>query len=253
MIESSFIFSVRIDLIDSPQLLKKIENLCQNNEKEYISNVNIKAMNLAYDKPEIFKFFNNAYINFIDGDGINLGLWLLGRKTGPKITYDWWIWDLARMSELKGLSWFILGDEQSVLETAILKLSVKYPRLKIAGYINGFFAEEGLNDNDIVNKINDSNANILLLGMGMPYQELWLSKNWKEINANVALTGGAFIKFLANVIPSTPLFFRRNKMEWLYRFLINPPYYFKRYFFGIPTFIFRIIMEKLKIKIGHQG
>ncbi|HSP87348.1 MAG TPA: WecB/TagA/CpsF family glycosyltransferase [Ignavibacteriaceae bacterium] len=242
--ENIKIFDIKIDLINSIGINKEILNLCRENKKEAVANVNINAMNIAFENEKMKNFLNNAHINFIDGDGVNLGAKLLGLKTGSKVTYDWWIWELAKFSQDNNLSWYILGAKENSVSTAVKKLNSAFPDLQIKGYHNGYFNKKNFENEKVVEEINNLKPNILLMAMGMPTQEEWLIDNWDKLNINVALTGGAVVDYISGEFKSTPEIFRKLKSEWFYRFLQRPKYLLKRYFLGNPLFIYRCIVER---------
>ncbi len=246
--ESIKIFNIKIDLVNSKEINEEIVNLCRKNKKEVVANVNINAMNIAYENKKMKSFLDKAYINFIDGDGVNLGAKLLGLKTGPKVTYDWWIWELAEFSERNKLSWYILGAKEESVSTAVKKLNTAFPDLEIKGYQNGYFNKHDNENGKVVDEINRLQPNILLMAMGMPAQEEWLLDNWDKLKINVALTGGAVIDYISGEFKSTPDVFRKLKFEWFYRFLQRPKYLLRRYFVGNPLFIYRILVEKFQSK-----
>jgi N-acetylglucosaminyldiphosphoundecaprenol N-acetyl-beta-D-mannosaminyltransferase len=242
--DSIRIFDIKIDLINSKEINEEILNICRNKKRETIANVNINAMNIAFSNQKMKNFLNKAYINFIDGDGINLGAKLLGLKTGPKVTYDWWIWELAEFSQQNNLSWYILGAKQESVVTAVDRLNIVFPGLEIKGYHNGYFNKKNIINELIVSEINRLKPNILLMAMGMPAQEEWLLENIDKLDINVALTGGAVVDYISGEFKSTPDIYRKLKFEWLYRFFQRPKYLLKRYFLGNPLFVYRILVEK---------
>lgn len=234
------LLGVEIDIITSTQINNEIDAICKQNKKEIIANSNINALNIAYSHVKMKYFLNRAAINFIDGDGINWGLKLTGQKTGPKVTYDWWIWELGKFCSINKLSWYLLGATQKSIEKAVENINEKIPTLDIKGYHNGFFNRSGNENQKIIDDINSLEPNILITGMGMPIQEYWLIDNWAKLNVNVALTGGAVIDYLSGELLSTPAFFRKIQLEWFFRFVQKPKYFFSRYVIGNPMFFYRL-------------
>ena len=244
--ESIRIFDIKIDLINPAEINSEILNLCRKNKKEAVANVNINAKNIAYENEKMKLFLNSAYINFIDGDGVNLGAKLLGLKTCKKVTYDWWIWELAEFSQRNNLSWYILGAKEESVSKAVGKLNEVYPGLEIKGYHNGYFNKKNFENEKVVEEINQLKPNILLMAMGMPAQEEWLLDNWGKLSMNVALTGGAVVDYISGEFKSTPDIFRTLRFEWFYRLLQRPKYLAKRYLIGNPLFICRILRDKFR-------
>lgn len=234
---------IKIHNLTFDELNESIKLLILGGGKHIVSNVNINAMNIAYEQKWFKLFLNNASINFCDGDGVRLAAKLKGKNIKQKITYNRWIWDFASFSEMEGFSFYLIGSKQGTIERAKNVLSSKYPNLEIKGYRNGFFNEDS-DISDCIADINDKKPNVLILGMGMPHQEKWLLQNREKLSFNVALTGGAVFEYISGNATMTPAFFYRNKLEWLYRFIKEPRRLFKRYIVGNPLFFLRVIFTK---------
>ena len=99
----------------------------------------------------------------------------------------------------------------------------------------------------IIKQINKVRPNILILGMGMPKQEIWIMDNIDKLDVNIILTGGAVFDYVSGKAKMTPDFYYKYKIEWLYRFIQEPKRLFNRYIIGNPLFLTRIFLEKFKI------
>ena len=82
----------------------------------------------------------------------------------------------------------------------------------------------------------------------MPAQEKWLKENWRELNVNIFLTGGAVFDYASGRVRRAPEWMIRGNLEWLFRLVQEPRRLFKRYVFGIPYFFYAVIIERLKRK-----
>ncbi len=242
--DSIRIFDVKIDLINSSEILSNILELSINNRRGIISHVNVHGLNIAYENDKMRELFSRSYLTFIDGDGVNYGAKILNLPTGPKVTYDWWIWELAEFSQYNDLSWYILGANEESLKKATDNLQERYDGLNIKGYHNGYFNKKNIENQVIVDEINNLKPNILLVGMGMPIQEEWLLDNFDKLDVNVALTCGAAIDYISGEFRSTPKIFRDLKFEWFYRLMRDPKRLFNRYVIGNPLFFYRVFAEK---------
>ena len=58
---------------------------------------------------------------------------------------------------------------------------------------------------------------------------------------------GNFFEFYLGTIKRIPKIYRNIGIEWIYRFFQEPKRLWKRYFIGIPLFIFGVIKLKLSI------
>lgn len=239
------VLGVGVSSVTSVELNETILDVIKKNKKELVLNVNIHCMNLAGKIDWLRELLNNTRIVFCDGEGVRLGARIIGKEIKEKITYNRWIWSFAKFSEEHKLTWYLIGSTDAVINDAVLKLKTEFPALQIKGYRNGFF--EGSDDiQETIADINRKSINVLILGMGMPIQEKWLLENWKSIDANIALTGGAVFDYVSGKAKMTPNLMYKLKLEWLYRFSQEPKRLFKRYFIGNPLFFSRLLVSALK-------
>src|SRR5690606_3193845 len=69
----------------------------------------------------------------------------------------------------------------------------------------------------MLEKVNAVSPDLLIVGLGAPKQELWLSKWRYQLRAKVAIAAGATIDFLAGEQKRAPKLFQSLRLEWLYR------------------------------------
>jgi len=84
---------------------------------------------------------------------------------------------LCQRARSKGLSLYLLGASESIAAQAAVNLVEQYPGLDIAGTHHGYFGQCGDESAVIVDDINRSSADILLIGFRSPLQEQWLLVN----------------------------------------------------------------------------
>ena len=112
----------------------------------------------------------------------------------------------------------------------LLRLSAIADKPLIAGE-TVVFLDEVQECKEIVNIINKSGANVVLVGVGAPKQEKWIMK-WKHLmpGVKVWMALGATIDFEAGNVKRAPKIYQKLAMEWLYRFTREPKRLFHRYF-----------------------
>lgn len=128
---------------------------------------------------------------------------------------------------------FILGSMNGVARKAMKNINKKVGRdIVVGAYSPSYGFEKNQKENeDIYKMINESGANVVLVGVGCPKQEKWIFKhkqNMSEVNIWMAL--GATIDFEAGNIKRAPIIFQKIALEWFYRFLMEPKRMFHRYF-----------------------
>ena len=84
---------------------------------------------------------------------------------------------------------------------------------------------------ELVRIVNESGANVLLVGVGAPKQEKWIIKYRDKMpGVKVFMALGATIDFEAGTLKRAPKIWQKIGMEWLYRCMKEPKRLFKRYF-----------------------
>lgn len=209
-----------------------------------VLNVNVHAMNLAHRNPDFRQCLLDAEAVFCDGEGVRLGARLLGHRLPTRITYADWIWQLARWGADRGASFFFLGARPGIAQDAAEKLRERFPTLRVVGARHGYWRREGLSDEQVVQDIRSADPDVLVLGLGMPFQELWLSQWWPELGVKIGLTGGACFDYASGAVKRCPAWMRRYGLEWLYRLGQEPHRLFRRYVLGNPWFLVRTLWRR---------
>ncbi|MEM9807749.1 MAG: WecB/TagA/CpsF family glycosyltransferase, partial [Cyanobacteria bacterium P01_D01_bin.56] len=100
---------------------------------------------------------------------------------------------LCRKASKANVSLFFLGSTPDVLEKMQERLHKEYPDLPIAGIEDlPFRPLSYAEDMELVNRINQSGAGIVLLSLGCPKQERWINAHKNKINAVMIGVGGVF-------------------------------------------------------------
>jgi exopolysaccharide biosynthesis WecB/TagA/CpsF family protein len=145
---------------------------------------------------------------------------------------------------------FLLGAKEGVAAKAMENINAKVGRQIVVGAHSPSFGFEKNDDEceELVRIVNESGANVLLVGVGAPKQEKWIMK-YRERMSGVKLfmALGATIDFEAGNIKRAPKFFQKFALEWLYRFMMEPKRLFKRYFVDDIQFFYYFMKQLLGI------
>lgn len=236
------------DLIDT------IMHAVRNKQAIIVAHVNIYALNLAYEQPQIYDFFARyANIVFCDGFGVKLGGRLRGVSIQNRLTWPDWIGKLCQHCVEQDYSLFLLGARDGVAERAADRLTREYPQLRIVGTHHGYFDKQtdSTENQKFIEQIHLSKPDIVLIAFGMALQEIWLLENWPRINASTTLTVGALLDYLAGEIQRPPKWMTDHGLEWAGRLRFEPRRLWRRYLIGIPIFFWRLLKYGLSIKPEH--
>jgi N-acetylglucosaminyldiphosphoundecaprenol N-acetyl-beta-D-mannosaminyltransferase len=252
--QKRYLLGVGINPVTVSDIHDEIDRVIRSGGHELVLNVNAHCMNLAYERPALRHFLNTARITFCDGAGVLFAARLAGIHLPDRITYADWMWKLAEHTAVMGHSMFFLGGQPGIAALASERLCAAVPGLKIVGVHHGHFPKEkgGPENLKVIDEINRSRANIVVIGFGMPLQEEWLRENWADLNCNIALTGGAVFDYVSGTLRRGPRIMTNNGFEWLARLIIEPRRLWTRYLIGNPRFLLRVVKELLIDKIRHR-
>ena len=145
---------------------------------------------------------------------------------------------------------FLLGAMEDVAQKAMRRINEKMGREIVVGAYSpsyGFEKKQQENE-DIYQMINDSGANVVLVGVGCPKQEKWIDKHKDMMpNVDIWMALGATIDFEAGNIKRAPKIWRTLYMEWFYRFLQEPRRMYKRYFVDDPKFFWFLLKQMVGV------
>jgi N-acetylglucosaminyldiphosphoundecaprenol N-acetyl-beta-D-mannosaminyltransferase len=103
---------------------------------------------------------------------------------------------------------------------------------------------DGSENKSVLQQIADFQPHLLMVGMGMPRQELWIEANLNAIQANVILATGAVLDYVAGVIPTPPRWSGPLGLEWAFRLASEPKRLTPRYLIE-PWTILRVIARDM--------
>lgn len=236
------VLGVGVDRYDRDQLFARVGELVDAGGRATVAYANIHVLNTAATDPELAAFLNGVEVCYCDGAGVVLGARVLGETLPERMTGADWIWDLARLAEGR---WrlFWLGSEPGVTEAAAKKLQERHPSLHV-DTDHGYHAKQGPENDALIERINTSAPDIVLVGMGTPVQERWVAENRERLQAPVVWVLGATADFVSGKVSrGHPLLY--NNQEWLARLLTEPRRLWRRYLVGNTVFLARVVGQRV--------
>ncbi len=97
----------------------------------------------------------------------------------------------------------------------------------------------------ILAKLARQPVDILLVALGNPRQELWITDHITVAHATVPIGVGAFFDFVAGEVARAPQWVIDMRAEWLFRLVQEPGRLWRRYVLGNPAFLARVCVQKL--------
>lgn len=226
------VFGISYHRITMDELHTYMHRKIREDEKAIIGNHNLHSIYLYHKNPPMRQFIDEADV--VHADGMPLVLWarLLGYNVDRthRVTYVDWVFPLMNFSQKHDYRVFFLGSEPGVADKAVDRLKETYPGLKMRCH-HGFFdvTPDSEENKNVIEKINDFDPHILMVGMGMPRQEKWLLQNINQLKPNIYLCAGACMEYVAGVVNTPPRWMGKYGLEWLFRLVENPFKFWRRY------------------------
>ena len=233
MPEKIDIHGVMIDNVTMEEALDKVLSMLEGQTPQKIFTPNSEIIMQATRDPELRDILNSAELIVPDGAGVILASRIMKNELKEKVSGIDLVRQIFANTKKRPASFFILGGKPGVAEKASVNIVYDYPKAKINGYRNGYFDESEVPE--IIKQINESRAEILLVGLGAPKQEKWIHRYANELNCKILMGIGGSIDVFAGTAKLAPEFMRRAGLEWLYR-LIKEPKRAKR-MLDLPRFI----------------
>jgi exopolysaccharide biosynthesis WecB/TagA/CpsF family protein len=235
------LFDINISNISLKQALHWIEHNIPTYSANTVSFVNAHCLNVAYQNLEYKSVLNQSDIILPDGIGVKMAARIFGNELRANLNGTDLFPHLCKLAVKNKLPLFLLGGANGITDKVAAEMKQRYPGLIIAGTHHGFIDD----DESICKIIRNSGAKLILVGMGVPKQEIWINRNQKYLTGLIFGVGGLFDYYSGN-IPRAPEFVRKLSMEWLWRLYQEPTRLFKRYVLGNPLFIYRIVRSYIE-------
>lgn len=147
----------------------------------------------------------------------------------------------------KPVSIYLLGARQHVVEETGRQIAERFPRHRLVGTHHGYLKPG--DEAAVIEEINASGADLLLVAMGNPRQELFIDRHAAELRPRVLIGVGALFDFISGTVPRAPMWMRRLRLEWLFRLMIEPRRLGWRYTGGLAIFL----VEVLRLRLARMG
>ncbi len=143
---------------------------------------------------------------------------------------------------------FLLGAKEGIAAKAMQRINEKVGRRIVVGAHSPSFGFEKNEKEceELIDIINKTGANVLLVGVGAPKQEKWIMKYRDRMpGVDLFMALGATIDFEAGTLKRAPAIWQKIGIEWLYRCMKEPKRLFKRYFVDDMQFFYYFTKQLL--------
>ncbi len=238
--EQIHILGVKIDNVTMDEAVETVFQWIEEEETRMVATPNPEIVYHAYHVPEFREVLNSADLTLPDGIGVVYGAKIIGTPVKERVPGFELCCHVLEGLASRNKSVFLLGGKPGVAELAAKNVEEKYSGIRVAGFCDGYFKD----DKAVVDQINHSNADFLMVCTGFPRQENWIAKYRDVLKVKVCIGAGGTVDVLAGTVKRAPDFFCKANLEWFYR-LIKQPSRIGR-MMNLPKFLLTVIKKNLK-------
>lgn len=240
-VERIEIFNEPVDLLDFNTALESACKLALDRQKvSYVVAVNPEKVMTARRSKIIHDFICRADLAIPDGIGIVAAVRILLGKRIERVAGADLMQKICEESGKKGIKIFLYGAKEDVNAGAVDVLRKRYPDIQIVGRQNGYLPEE--ESEDLVSRVNASDADVLFLALGSPRQEKWMNQYGAKLRVGMCMGVGGTLDTIVGRVKRAPMAWQRAKLEWLYRLIRQPSRFWRQS--RIFYFAARVLLEK---------
>lgn len=244
LVPSIAILGVAVARLDPADALAQIERLHGEVSPATVFYANVHTLNLAVRDPAFRTVLNGASLVLNDGSGMALGARLQGSSFPANLNGTDFNPQILGLAARRRWPVYLLGAAPGVAEEAARRLADRIEGLQIVGTRAGFFEEAEVPG--VLAGIRESGAELVMVAMGNPLQEEWLTRYLAATGARVGVGVGAFLDFAAERVARAPAWMNRLGVEWLYRLYQEPGRMWRRYLLGNPLFVARLVQDRIR-------
>ena len=218
-------------------------------ESRYFCISNTYQIVLGLEDREFADVINGADNSISDSAVLGICGKLLGHLKAPLTPfrgYDLFV-NVLETAQGRGVRVGFYGGSESGIQKLVAKLKTDFPSLQAPYAYSPPFRKLSSEELEcVIDEINQAQVDVLLVGIGCPKQERFMSDVSRRL-PGVAMVGiGAAFDFFTGDVEPSPSWVHKSGLEWLYRLVSEPRRLFKRYALYNSKFLYYFGRQLLK-------
>ncbi len=247
------VLGVQISAINMDGAVSTIEGWIDQKDPHYVCICTVHTVMECQRDPAFRDVVNGAGLRTPDGMPL---VWLsrraghgtVSRVYGPDLMLA-----LCERSAETGHRHFFYGGAPGVAEELTKNLSTRFPGLRIAGIHTPPMLPLGaIESAEMIQTINQSEADVVWVGLGTPKQDWWVANHRPLLHAPVLIAVGAAFDFHSGHVRQAPKWMQRNGFEWLFRLSQDPRRLWSRYLIMNTQFVARVLRQQRRRRSGQE-
>lgn len=234
------VLNVNIDALTMEESVSVVEKFITDKIPKYVVTANAEIVMLAQRDQEFAGIIERADLVLPDGAGVVWAARYNGYVVPERVAGFDLVQQLMIQSAQKGHRIYMFGGAPGVVTKAKETAQSKYPGVNIVGTRHGYFTES--ENSEIIEDIRKCQPDILLIALGVPKQEQWVTKNLTTLGIPVSIGVGGTFDVMAGVMQRAPLWMQKANLEWLFRLMLQPKRIIRM--MALPQFVCKVLAKK---------
>lgn len=239
------VLGVKVNAVQIPQVVTKMERwITERDGSHFIAVTGMHGVTEAQHDRYFKHILNSA--DLVVPDGMPL-VWI-GRKHGHPLQRRVYGPELMQtFCRETGAKYrhFFYGGMPEVPALLGETLRAQFDIELVGGYSPPFRPLSREEDEDVIDRINSSGADVLWIGLSTPKQERWMYEHRNRLRVPVVAGVGAAFDLNTGRLRQAPTWMRESGLEWSFRLLMEPKRLWKRYLVYGSEFVFSVAFEFL--------
>lgn len=226
-----------IDRMHHEEAMSTIEAYVNARTPRQVATVNLDFLRIARRNPAFAGTLRGADLALADGMPLVWASKLAGAPLPHRIAGIDLVEAICDRGSSLGWSIFLLGAEPGIGIAASVAMLRRHPGLRIAGvYSPPVGAWDDLEEKRIRDRITDAKPDVLLVALGAPRQDIWISENKERLGVPVSVGVGCTFDVVCGAKLRAPKWMQVAGLEWAFRLATEPKRLWRRYMNDLPTF-----------------
>lgn len=234
------------------EVLDEIDELVEQRSPTYLTTANLDFTLQASQDVELQRLLVESHLVLCDGMPLIWASKFLKAPLPERVAGSDLFPRLAARAAEKGHRVFFFGADEDSLDKSEEILKERHPNLKVCGKLAPPRGNLGdLSKPEILMQIESAKPDILLVALGCPKQEKWISMNYRELGIPCSVGIGASFEMLAGKFQRAPVWMQKTGLEWVVRLLQEPKRLVSRYLFDLIFFVRQLHRERTLYNQSH--
>jgi N-acetylglucosaminyldiphosphoundecaprenol N-acetyl-beta-D-mannosaminyltransferase len=248
------VVGVPLAVIDYERTLHWMDAMVSERRQGYVCVCNVHTVMASQEDPALRAALMSSALNVPDGQPLVWALSALGHRLPDRVYGPELMARACARAALSGQRFYLYGGrDQAALMKLGSSLRRRFPGINIVGgYAPPFRTLTAEERAAVAEDINESEADVVWVGIGVPKQEKWMASLRPHLEAPVLVGVGAAFDFLAGVMPQAPAMLQKAGLEWAFRLAQEPRRLWRRYLRYNPRFVAAFARQLAAHRAGSE-